>query len=69
MPIVQQAGQGNRDPTMTPHDANKIRAINTLRDELESARLKLKTATGDKRSEIIGYIRGLQIAMVVVNKA
>lgn len=54
---------------MTTHDANKIRTINTLRDELQAALRELKTATGDERREITGYIRGLQVAITVVNKA
>jgi len=67
--VCADTGQEQGENTMTPHDANKIRTINTLRDELEAARLRRKTATGDERREITGYIRGLQVAITVVNKA
>ncbi len=44
--------------------------IETLRDELEAARRKLQKETSiTKRAEITGYIRALQVAMLVVNKA
>lgn len=48
----------------------KDKIIEDLRGEIDAARRKLKKETDlIKRAEIVGYIRGLQIAMVVVNKA
>lgn len=41
------------------------RTINSLRNELDAARKKLRATPPDKQSELIGYIRGLQVAMLV----
>ena len=47
----------------------KDKIIEALRDELGAARRKLQKETSiTKRAEITGYIRALQVAMVVVNK-
>ena len=47
----------------------KEKMITSLRNELEAARRRLQKETSTtKRAEITGYIRALQVAMVVVNR-
>ncbi len=45
----------------------KEKMLTSLRNELDAAREKLRK-TPEKKAEIVGYIRGLQVAMVVINK-